>query len=103
MGLQVGQCVSIISESRRFQLANSLSCDGFKLVHQIRVTVDGVTESPLDLLSRRKRLLKPEKPEDWNDYKAALLQLIRDWEKAIDDGIVDDGIVDKYGRFTLFQ
>ena len=44
-----------IGEKQRTLLTGVDRGDGFKLVHQIRVTVDGVTESPLDLLSRRKR------------------------------------------------
>ena len=87
-----------IGEKQRTLLTGIEKGDGFELVRKIRVTVDGVTESPLDLLARRKGLLKLEKLEDWNDYKAALLQLIRDWEKAIDDGVVD-----RYEQFTPFQ
>ena len=82
-----------IGEKRRTLLTGVEKGDGFELVRKIRVTVDGVTESPLDLLARRKGLLKLEKLEDWNDYKASLLQLIRDWEKAIDDGIVPEFVV----------
>ena len=87
-----------IPDEQRTLLTSVNKRDGFALIQSVRNTHDGVTESTITLLDKRRDDLRLQSLDHWPTYKSDLLKLIADWDMHVKHGNVPET-----EAFTLYR